>query len=606
MPSDLTKTLSAYKKALDKSQGRYESMYETRAKNTKEFYESFFKNLIRPYNQKINDSSERRRIKRIIENLLGTTDIKFAAIDGTSYKDRFGDYMVFFGASYSARGELSLVDDPPKIKYERWAPEQDVSLVAYVPIPFAELGNVAETQFKYSSDTERIDLTSIHSQLMQLAEVYLAYDLASTSTLKPKLILWDQSMSGVMASTDIGVESIDMIGYKYIGKKLSKQDIIISYSHPYNDDLQVPSKKNFRIYNYVIKRLFQKSPQKLSDLAVEIGMDSDILLRKIKNYLLKPEGRSILFYDESSDELSLNSNYNESWDFVVKLFENLCERLYKDKDQSVLIYKSGNGEEKREKWLTPDDLRFLISVGLRALIEKCWDNNIIFIGIAKDSSSKYLSRNYLGVMREINEYSFEDVLLPWTDRTFLELMPYIDDNLETPWSTIEFDSLFMTLAYRQFEGESEPKIRGVKGDVLTSERVFMRSLGQFYLNREKATPLTGHVIFIDRLSIPMLDKGNFGDIEIDEERIGKVKPIIYKENENQNYGQDISIFLLDCLTKNLYPEVIGYPDPLHKADWGAKSILKKVKYMIRASGSSLKSRPLNKTFRQIRDSLRRT
>lgn len=604
----MTKTLSAYKKALDTSQERYESMYEQRAENTKAFYGEFFHKLIKDYHQKLEDPAGRRQIKRLVEQFFATSEIRFAAIDGTSYKDTYGDYMVFFGASYAARGNISFVGDPPKVKYEKWAPEQDVSLVAYVPIPFAELSDVAETQFVIASDTERLDLSSIHTQLMLLAEIYLAYDLASASTLRPKLILWDQSMSGVLASTDIGVDKVDMVGYNHLGRNLARQDVIIAYSHPYNAALETPSKKKFRIYNFVLRKLSEKSPQKLSVLAEEVGISHDALLNRIKNYLLEPKDnrRSIVTYDQHSDELKLREEYIGSWSYVVNLFEYLCNRLYKEKNQSALIYKKEVDGELRERWLTPDDLRFLIAVGLRAVVEKCWQHGILLIGIAKDSTSKYLSRNYLGVLRHLGKYSFDDVLLPWTDRTFLELIPFLDDNLKSPWSTIEFDSLFMTAAYRKYEGEDVPRVRGVHGDVVTTERLFMRSLGQFYLNRSKTVPLTGHAIFIDRLVMPVWDKGYWGYVEIVENELGKIEPIVFLEKDVPNYGQDVSMYLLNVLTKNLYPEVIGYPDPLHKADWGAKSILKKVKFMIRASGTSLRTRPLTRTFRRIRDSIRRT
>ena len=91
--------------------------------------------------------------------------------------------------------------------------------------------------------------------------------------------------------------------------------------------------------------------------------------------------------------------------------------------------------------MSPNDLRFLISVGLRALIEECWRYNVLLIGIVKDSSSRYLTRNYIGVMKHIGKYKdVPKVLLPWTDRDFLETLPWVDEEINAPWSTIEFDS----------------------------------------------------------------------------------------------------------------------------------------------------------------------
>ncbi|MEL7512622.1 MAG: hypothetical protein AAGM27_10840, partial [Cyanobacteria bacterium J06554_3] len=68
----------------------------------------------------------------------------------------------------------------------------------------------------------------------------------------------------------------------------------------------------------------------------------------------------------------------------------------------------------------------------------------------------------------------------------------------------------------------------------------------------------------------------------------------------------INMYLLNILTRNHFPEVIGYPDPLHKADWGAKTVAKRIQGIVRSSAYSFRSQPLSRTFRTIRDSFRRS
>ena len=125
------------------------------------------------------------------------------------------------------------------------------------------------------------------------------------------------------------------------------------------------------------------------------------------------------------------------------LFEHICKKLFKDKKPDALIYKKKNLEgEIEERWTSPNDLRFLISVVIRALIEECWKHDVLLVGIVKDSASKYLTRNYMGVMEHIGKYNnIPHALLPWSDRDLLETLPWIDDSLTAPWSTIEFDSV---------------------------------------------------------------------------------------------------------------------------------------------------------------------
>ncbi|ETA67182.1 hypothetical protein MettiDRAFT_0595 [Methanolobus tindarius DSM 2278] len=600
MGSIISEILSGYKKALDISQNEYEKLYTERAKNAKEFYDTFFSELIKDCSH-FADSSKQRQIKRLVEHIFKSDEVKFAAIDGTCYKDRLGDYMVFFGGSYGIRGSIHFEGEPPKVKYEKWSSEQDVSMVAYVPVPFAELNDVSEEQFVLKPDEEKVNLLSIHTQIMQLAEIYLIYDLMKASSLRPKFILWDQTMSGILASNDIGTDNIEMIGLVHNGRKLNIGDVLIAYSHPYNRELGVPSTKKFRLYNYVLSRLFQESPLQISKLVSEIDIDEKEFLRRINKLYLKsfPDDEPII--KKEGDYLHLNDLYRDSWPYTLSLFDKFCEKLFKNKDQRVLMYETKEHDDIRKRWMSPNDLRFLISVGMRAIIEEAWKHDILLIGITKDSSARYLSRNYLGCMRYLKQYEFEDVLLPWTDRSFLEIIPLGDDNLNAPWTTIEYDSAFMTLHLEDINGP----IRGVQGKVVNTERIIVKSLAQFYLKRDRHHPLMGHVIFIDRLLMPSFERERFETVQINEHYLGKVKPVTFCNNENENHVQDVTIYLLNILTRNLYPEVIGYPDPLHKADWGAKTLYKKVKFMIDSSGVTLRTRPLNKTFRRIRDEIRR-
>ena len=65
------------------------------------------------------------------------------------------------------------------------------------------------------------------------------------------------------------------------------------------------------------------------------------------------------------------------------------------------------------------------------------------------------------------------------------------------------------------------------------------------------------------------------------------------------------MYLLSVLTRNHFAEAIGYPDPLHKADCGAKTIGRAVGDTIQSSTRLLAARPISRTFRSIRDSRRR-
>lgn len=120
-------------------------------------------------------------------------------------------------------------------------------------------------------------------------------------------------MSSVMARTDVGISNINMIGYRYGKNKLTKQDIILAYSHPYNDDLEIPSKKKFRMYNFVLRELQNKSPLKFSNIAKITGIHRGELKSRIENYLFGDHGgnKRLVYYNEENDELGFNEDYIE-------------------------------------------------------------------------------------------------------------------------------------------------------------------------------------------------------------------------------------------------------------------------------------------------------
>jgi hypothetical protein len=162
----------------------------------------------------------------------------------------------------------------------------------------------------------------------------------------------------------------------------------------------------------------------------------------------------------------------------------------------------------------------------------------------------------------------------------------------------------MTL-HAEADTDGHAKIAGVKQFIVAPERLFARSLGQFFLKRDKPTPLMGHVVFIDRLVYPEWDSEALEQVTIETPQLGRIQPLCYPTREQLDMGQMVNMYLLSILTRNHFPEVIGYPDPLHKADWGAKSVGRRIAQVVDSSTFSFRSQPLHRTFRDIRDSLRR-
>ena len=607
--SKLSDIFKGFESSLREGQKRNEELYSQHQEVVEELYELQLKELVKSWKDEFSSPSKIRRLRDQLRDFFGRDEVHFVAIDGTCKAEETAQFLLFYAGAYGARGSLDVQSDSSRLKYQKWSLEQDVSIVAQVPIPYAELEDVlGEERDPFAvSDFEKVNLAGLHTLLMQLSEVYLAYDtVASSRTDAPDFVLLDQSISSSMASNMIQPGTVNMINSSWGSRNLTKADVMIALAHPFNNELNIPTLKHFRQYTGLIARMEKNGGTvNLEQIATEEGLNLNDLDSGVK-YLLK-EGLAKLNDDKRTLTWTGPHRINKSWAYTKSVFEEICEKLFVDKDATALTYIVEEGATEKEHWMSPTDLKFLIGVGFRMLIEGCWKRNVLLVGLVKDSSSSYFTRNYLGVMRHLNVFpnlkNFSRSL-PSTDRIALELIPLINSELESPWSTVEFDGVFMTMFVNQEKG-GQSSLSGVRGDILAPECLTARSLGQFYLNQKPSGPLMGHVIFIERLLYPQWDSKARLPSPIQTSAFGKVDPYFRADFNEANIGQTLVMYLLHEMTQNHFAEVIGYPDPLHKADWGAKTVGRRLAQMLKSLDYVLRSNPLYRTLRSIRDSVKR-
>ena len=604
--SKISDISTAYRDALNVGRDQYTELVKERLAAAKEFYEQFLSTQIVHFRDRFLSQRRRDRLQEVIESALGTRQLQFIAIDGTCRREQFSEMLTFFGGAYGARGELKLDAGDHRVHYKRWSLDQDVSMVAWVPVPFARLEEIQPQGEQFlATNEEEASVASIHTQIMQLAELFLAINAITASVLDaPHLVLMDLSPSSVLANVAQAQDNIGLVGYPYDRRSLTKADIAIAYAQPVNDTFGIPSGKVMDRPRAIIASLLKdpKQPVDLKKIAESYGVET-ANLRKALDWLGK---RGVV--DKNGAPLV---NVSESWGYTKALFQNICKRLFLEKDPTALQYETSDDfGVVRKQWMSSNDLNFLVAVGMRMLIEASWERKVLLYGIIKDSASRYFGRNYLGVTLETGFHpqlrNLTTSTLPWTDRMLCEALPRFDSNLETPWATIEFDSAFMTLHRERNDETGKTQVGGVRGRIVNQERLFMKSLGQFFLSREKRNPLMGHVVFIERLLQPFFDspgaEASPASIPIETNELGHVEPFAWRDSEHLNRGQTVMMYLLSVLTKNHFAEAIGYPDPLHKADWGAKSMGRWVGKTIDSSTRVLSSNPLSDTFRATRDS----
>lgn len=626
LPSPITQMLAGYRHVLEKTRTLYDGELRSQIEAAQAFHDAAFKHHVRSYHDLfVPDSNALLNVRARMRHFFNTEDLTFVAIDGASLKEAVNRYVVFFGCSYGVKGSISLSGSPAKVRYTQWSPNEDISYAAYLPVPVTRMSRYVD-DYTLNSDEETIDYNQMHRALTLLAEVYLAHSLAQNPVSRPNLILLDNRLGGLLIKTTIPPEDVHMRGHPRIPGGLKAQHVVLANSRPYSDELDIPFPKLPEFYQYALRVLEKHGAKKMSELAAMSGNSVDDIRKKLKSRISPATSRSVVENEDATPLLSISSDadevvsfnqqtYGTAWRDLVRLFTETCENIFKEKDAGAMQYEAVGTHEPR--WLTPNDLYFLAGVGARNLMEICWKERIMLLGISKESNSRYLSRNFFGV-RKLIEPGF---VVPehnggLSDRMLCELVPHFDHTIESPWSTIEIDASFMTVhahEHTRVGGAPQVYIEGVKGSVVQPQpRLVAVSFAQFFLEKTPGEPYGGDVIQIDRLVHKTLDQPALASYVIKDRsppladgtpqrELGELRPLFYKDNRAPNDGQDIAMLALKWITRNLYPDFIGMPDPLHKAGWGAKSLANRVKPVIQSSNGVV----ANQTIRRIMKDMRK-
>ena len=600
--SEISKIYSQYQESLKESQTEYNERLEKFSDELKKRYDEYIKNNVISYSEDFSNQIKRIEIKEIAERFFQTSEINFAAVDASCHKEESSNFISFYGGAYGSKGTITLSSGEGKIKYSKWELNKDVSMVAFIPIPPEAMHDYTEDinleSMPMYSDSEISQISSLHTKIMQLSEIFLGYSLTTSSTDFPRFILLDNSIGGILGNTSFAPnETNKLLEADFNGERITLADMHIALAHPFNKELNIPSNKKFQPHFRLIAEATWRE--------TNILKESELGFRYFKEgaeFLSRREINAGI-YDNVNGIFKFTTDPRASWEKSKRIFRDICEKLFREKNPKGVCFKKINSNNY--EYYSPRDIVFFTGVGLRALIEECWKRKILLVGIVKDSSSRFWYRNYLGTLNvKEGRDQIEHLKIPLSDRSIVELLPNIDLDLLAPWSTIEFDSIFMTLhpeyENNQWHIKGYNTARGVP--VTRPERIFLRSLAQFYVSEDKN--LSSHALFVDRLAYPGWDNRYSNDLVIDETPFGRISSLKF-DKEHPSHLQTLMMYLMGVLVRNHFPEALGYPDPLHQADWGAKSLKRRVLGLLSSSEWAFKSNPLSKTFRKIRDKFRK-
>ena len=597
--SEVSRAYGSYQNGLKILQSGYEETLKKCSRLLKSRYEDLISGFVKFYGQEFNSDAGRLEIKKTAEDFLGSSEVSFVAIDGSSHKEGSSGFLSFYGGAYGFQGTMSFSESSGKIAYKR-KPDSDESRMALFPLPpiaaneFAEEDLSSEGGFSMSSD-EALQVSSLHRKIMRLAETYLAYQLAS-SLKHPQLILIESSISGLMPNTSFSPSSLTIGNADFQGDSFSDADMHVALSRPFNKRLKIPSAKKFQPHFRIMAEAAWAKKRKVysrdcSDFPSAYFKQGAEFLEKQK------AGR----HDPSEEAFEFSVDVEASWKKSLRIFESVCERMFVHKDPLGAGYETRNG--KGFRYFSPRDVSFLTGIGLRALIEVCWEKKILLAGITRDSTSCVFYKNFLGVVSQQRGNGQQDHFnLPLTDKGVAETLPHVVPDLKSPWSTFEFDSCFSTLHGELDKRSKKWVVKGYDhprlGQITRPERIFLRSVGQFFLSPDKN--LSSQALFIDRLAYPEWDDKDSADLTLKTEWLGNVSPLFYDGKTGAPRLQALTAYLLSVLARNRFPEALGYPDPSHEANLSSQSLKRQVIRLLGSGALMLNSNPLTKTFRKIR------
>ncbi|MEM2459352.1 MAG: winged helix-turn-helix domain-containing protein [Candidatus Bathyarchaeia archaeon] len=558
--------------------------YERRFQSLKNFQEILLSNLIRMELDYMN-------IFDTACSFFGSRKVRFAGIDGTMYSRPLFDMVVFFGGAYAAAGTVTFREDgPPLVSYDEKI-SSGAGISSVVPIYVNEVPDVDQVFFEASEGevgfgrplTEEtiINNATVANWIMNFAEHFLAYRMATDHNTDVRIIILDRSLSVERASllydtskSHLWERKCSIVGYEVDGEPIDLNDIAIARQCICNRALGLPPPRGDYLRYAIISLLRDKAALTMKQILEEFGVKDEKRAKRVGKHLKKLVDKGVI--NEKFDVYSLNPKYKRTWERIRKLVENIGERLFfSEKIETtnpLKIFKNGE-----EQWLTTLDLAFLTLFTLHMLMEECWKRHILLIGITKDTAARDFKRQLIPIMHNSDllnaSISQEDLdKLPNTDRMILQSASILNpEKIKPPWCLIEYDSAFRTMVPDK-EGR-KGYVSGAIKNKIGLERVFLKTYVQ--LSQAKSDPLLrSNVLLIDRLVYPEFDYKPENIVEFwNELSDGTKEPvevILYINKDVPNRLQDLVMSILIAMAPSNIPEGFGHNTPLFIADKIAK------------------------------------
>jgi hypothetical protein len=595
------------------------SDYARRFDSLKGIYDGFLKDLLL-------SNFDHAKAVATARDFFGSEKVRFAAIDGTEYTRPMFDLVIFFGGAYAAKGVIEFGNNGSKAEYSTRFTDKSIGVSSCVPMYVNEVVDIEQAYMELAEDgdvtVERsltdetvINNSSIANWIMTLSELYLAYNLAKQSDVR--ILMLDRSLCTMHSSLVYDTRRrrlwnyCAILGHEIEGKTIDHNDLQYNRHRMVNQSLRLPPARGDYLRYSIAYLLEDKGPLNFNEICEELGLDNEDQRKRAKRFLSTSVKEKYL--QENQGIYKVIPKYTDSWTRIRGLVEAIGKQLFEETSSNPMqIEKDG-----QKYWLTTLDMAFLSLFCLYMLIEECWRNHILLLGITKDTTARDFKTHLIPVClnEKIWNYGMSQEELkraPNTDRMLLQYVSiYNYEKLSTPWSLIEYDSAFRTII-PELETRRLGYVSGAIRNRITPERLFLKTYIQ--LSKAKTDPrLRSNVLFIDRLVYPEYDfrentlktfKQSYGGAE------ESVEALLFENCRVENRIQNLVMVMLKEMATTSIPEVFGYNMPLFIADKVAKWHGSEIRRIINSIGLWIaNNKNLRRfifymsTFRERRDEL---
>ena len=552
-----------------------------------------------------------------IDEFFGKRKLEFVGIDGTVLKHDIFDLIVFFAGAYSAHGELQIEDTGvASINYDERYLERGVGVSSVLPVYINEVPLIDQTLLVRDEDGHAddsitftdawvVDNSSFADFLMGLAEFYLGYQLASSDN-PVDILLIDRVFSSEIASfyaetSDFRLNldhECGLIGHKIDGRPFTKTEWIFARKLFGNLELRTPPARGEFLFPRIVMELIKEAGNSLTrdELAQKLGLTDEHHLSRLDKELAKGirgSGEAEGLIIRKDKHFVLKPRYRDIKERIKKLVDEACGRIF-SRDPNVSYDERFKVDGR---WITTNDLAFLSLASLYLMVESCWKNRTLLVGVAKDTSARDLKRQVLPVLNHVGRFKGrfdgkgQDT--PDTDRMILQWVSLHEkDQLAVPWATVEYDTAFKTIV-PHFE-RKPGLVSGARRNQISLEKTFAKSYFQL-CQAASDNRLRSNVLLYDRLMYPEFDGDSANLMILKHDYQNKpdspepVEVIFYEGCKNQI--QSFIIPLFEAMSSNSIPELFGHLKPLYIADKVAKYYWSQFKGMVESAGTWLINRP---------------